>query len=432
MENNTNSNSSNIIKCPSCGHEFPVGDAFLSQAEDKIRKEYQKKMSQQAAIFNKQKQELDEEKKLFEEKKQKENELFKERLEKKLVEEKGKLKKETLEEFAEKIKELEEENQRRKKENNELKTREVELLKKEKQLKEEQEEFQLKMEKEMLEKRDEIANEIRKRENEKNELKFKEYEKKLEDQKYLIEEMQRKAEQGSMQMQGEVQEIALEELLKKLYPFDLIEEVPKGVKGADVIETVVNSLQQVCGKIIYESKRTKSFSETWIEKLKQDQRDQQAELAIIVTEVLPKDIDKFGRKDGVWICNYHEIEGLSFVLREMILKTFSVKSSQVNKGDKMELLYHYLTSDEFRQCVEAIVEGFSGLKSEIDREKRVMLKIWKEREKQIEKVIDNTINMYGSIKGIAGNAIGTVKALELPEYSEYDDDQEITINDVTN
>ncbi|HEY0088615.1 MAG TPA: DUF2130 domain-containing protein, partial [Candidatus Lokiarchaeia archaeon] len=341
MVRSTNLNSRYIIKCPSCGHEFPVGDAFLLQAEDKIRKEYQKKISQQAAIFNTQKQQLEDDKKQFEEKKQKENELFKERLEKKLIEEKEKLKKETQEEFDQKIKELEDENQRRKIENSKLKSHELELLKKEQQLKEDQEEYQLKMEKELLEKREEIINETKKKENEKNELKFKEYEKKLEDQKRLIEEMQRKAEQGSTQIQGEVQEIALEDLLKKLYPFDLVEEVLKGVKGADVIQTVVNSLQQVCGKIIYESKRRKAFSDTWIDKLKQDQRDQQAELAVIVTEVLPKDMNKFGRKDGIWICNYHEVEGLSFVLREMILKTFSISSSQVNKSDKMELLYHH-------------------------------------------------------------------------------------------
>jgi|AntAceMinimDraft_10_1070366.scaffolds.fasta_scaffold07609_2 hypothetical protein len=411
-------NSHNTIKCPSCGHEFPVGDAFLSQAEEKIRKEYQNKISQQAAVFNSQKQQFEKEKKEFEEKKEKENELFKETLEIKLVEQKAILEKETQEEFAERIKALEEENQKRKDENLKLKNREIQLLKKENELKEEKEEFQLKMEKELLEKRDEIATEVRKKENEKNELKFKEYEMKLDDQRKLIEEMKRKADQGSMQIQGEVQEIALEELLKKLYPFDIIEEVPKGLKGADVIQNVVNNMQQVCGKIIFESKRTKSFSETWLDKLKQDQRDQQAELAVIVTEVLPKDMDRFGRKEGVWICNYHEIHSLSFVLREMILKTYSAKSSQVNKGDKMELLYHYLTSDEFRQCVEAIVEGFSGLKIEIDKEKRAMSRIWKEREKQIEKVIDNTINMYGSIKGIAGNAIGSVKALELPGHTD--------------
>ena len=259
---------------------------------------------------------------------------------------------------------------------------------------------------------------IQKNVQEKAELTIKEYQKQFEDQKKLVEEMKRKAEQGSMQMQGEIQELALEDLLRALFPFDIINEVPKGVKGADVIQTVVNGLQQVCGKIIYESKRTKAFSEGWIEKLKEDQRNQQSDLAVIITEVLPKDMERFGRKDGVWICTYQEAKGVTFVLREMLLKTHSVKSAEENKGDKMELLYHYLTGVDFKQRVEAIVEGFSELKIDLDKEKRAMQKIWKTREKQIEKVITNTVDMYGAIKGIAGNAIQSVIALELPEPEE--------------
>lgn len=427
----------NQIKCPNCGHQFPVEDALFNQAEEQIRKEYEKKISQQAAIFNRQKEALDKEKDDFEKKKEKENELFKERLDKKIEEERSKLKKitdeeleqkvkqwneekerlkkNTQEQFEQKIKQLEEENEKRKSENKTLKEKELSILQKEVQLKEKQEEMQLEMEKKMLEKRDEIATEIRKKEQEKNDLRIKEFEKKLDDQKKLIEEMQRKAQQGSMQMQGEVQEIALEDLLRTEFPFDLIDEVPKGVRGADVIQTVVNPLQQICGKIIYESKRTKSFSDLWIEKLKDDQREQGAVIAVIVTEVLPKDMERFGRKDGIWICTYHDVKNLLFVLREMILREHAIRSSQENKGDKMELLYHYLVSDDFRQRVETIVEGFTTLKIEMDREKRAMQRIWKEREKHIEKVIGNTIDMYGSIRGIAGNAIAPVKALELGE-----------------
>jgi len=249
-------------------------------------------------------------------------------------------------------------------------------------------------------------------------MKNKELEKKLEDQKKLIDEMQRKAEQGSMQLQGEIQELALEDFLKAQFPFDIISEVPKGVRGADAIQSVINSLQQDCGKIIYESKRTKKFSDEWLEKLKNDQKNQQAEIAVIVTESMPKEMERFGQKNGVWICSFQEIKSLSFVLREMLIKTQSIRVAQENKGDKMEMLYIFLTSTEFRQQVEAIVDGFSQLKSDIDSEKRAMQKIWKEREKQIEKVMNNTIDMYGSIRGIAGNAIGTIQALELPAAKE--------------
>ena len=278
------------------------------------------------------------------------------------------------------------------------------------------------MQKKLLEKQEEIADEVRKKEQEKTELKLKEYEKKLEDQKKLVEEMQRKAEQGSMQMQGEVQELALEEILKSEFPFDSIEPVEKGIKGADVIQVVKNEFQQICGRIIYESKRTKSFSEGWIEKLKKDQRSIGAEISVIVSESLPKDMVKFGRKDGVWICTFPESKHVAFVLREMLLREYMVRSSVSNVGGKMESLYDYLTSEDFRQKVEAIVEGFSSLKNQIDNEKRAMQRIWKEREKQLEKVIENTIGMYGSIRGIAGSAIGSVPALELAS-GEMDEDQ---------
>jgi hypothetical protein len=230
--------------------------------------------------------------------------------------------------------------------------------------------------------------------------------------------MKRKSEQGSMQMQGEVQELALEEALTNLFPFDDIQPVPKGIKAADVIQNVRNEFQKVCGSIVYESKRTKAFSDSWIEKLKDDIIDTGANISVIVTESLQKDMTRFGMKEGVWICTFQEIQCVAFVLREMLLKEHFALSSIKNTGDKKELLYQYLTNDNFRQRVEGIVEGFNSIKIQIDQEKRAMQRIWKEREKQIDKVITNTIDMYSSIRGIAGSAIGTVKALELPGYVE--------------
>jgi hypothetical protein len=369
----------NQIKCPKCGFEFDVDRELEHQTEEKIKKELQSK-------FEEDKNKIAEEYKL-----------------------KGK------EEAETELKQLREDVEKKSKENIELKKKEIEILRKEKELKEKEEQLKIDIEKEFLSKAFEREQEIRKQESEKNELKNKELIKQLEDQKKLVEEMRRKSEQGSMQMQGEVQELALEELLRNQFPFDLINEVPKGIKGADCIQLVRNSFQQDCGKIIYESKRTKDFGKDWIDKLKDDQKNQQAEIAVIVTETMPKDMDRFGQKNGVWICNFQEIKSLSFVLREMLIKTQSVRVAQENKGEKMGLLYNYLTSLEFRQQVEAIVEGFTQLKTDIESEKRAMQRIWKEREKQIEKVINNTINMYGSIKGIAGTAIGTIKNLELPE-----------------
>jgi hypothetical protein len=392
------------IKCPNCGQEIDVNEILYHQLEEDFKKRYNLLLSE------------------IKEKEENINEQIKNRVEEKLKLEKELIKKEIQvkleEEEAEKFKTLQDELNEKSTKLKEFNKAKAEIEK----LKREKDELRESIEADAQRKINEIISrekeKIQKNVQEKAELTIKEYKKQFEDQNKLIEEMKRKAEQGSMQMQGEIQELALEDLLRALFPFDIINEVPKGVKGADVIQTVVNGLQQVCGKIIYESKRTKAFSEGWIEKLKEDQRNQQSDLAVIITEVLPKDMERFGRKDGVWICTYQEAKGVTFVLREMILKTHSVRSSEENKSDKMELLYHYLTGVDFKQRVEAIVEGFSELKIDLDKEKRAMQKIWKTREKQIEKVITNTIDMYGAIKGIAGNAIQSVKALELPEPEE--------------
>lgn len=236
-------------------------------------------------------------------------------------------------------------------------------------------------------------------------LKIKELEKQLDDQKKLADEMRRKAEQGSMQLQGEVQELALEELLKAAFPFDLISEVGKGVRGADCIQTVRNNFGQECGKIIYESKRTENFSNEWIEKLKTDKRSQGADIAVIVTRKMPKDFESFGEKDGVWICSFAEIKAVTFMLRDSLLKIFNAVKSQENKGDKMHLLYDYLTGSEFAEQWKAIREGFMSMKLSIQKERDAMEKLWKAREKQLEKVLLNAAHVRGSIEGISGTDV---------------------------
>jgi hypothetical protein len=255
---------------------------------------------------------------------------------------------------------------------------------------------------------------IRKSEQDRNELAFKELYKQLEDQKRLTEEMKRKQEQGSIQLQGEVQELAIEEWLAANFPLDTIEEIKKGARGGDCIQTVNTRTRQNCGTIYYESKRTKDFQPSWIEKFKSDIRNKGANLGVLVTEVLPSDLDRMGLKEGIWICTYDEFKGLCKVLRESIIQVSNALASQENKGDKMVLVYDYLTSNTFHMQIEAIVEGFTQMKIDLDSEKRSMQKNWKMREKQIEKVIDNTIDMYGSIKGIAGKAIQDIKLLDMP------------------
>jgi len=332
-----------------------------------------------------------------------------------LTQEKEKIEKTALETYEEEIKSLQEENEKRKTENKNLKEKEVALLRRENELKEKQEDMGLQIEKQMLERQKEIEDKARAKEREGFELEKIKLLKQIDDNKKLAEEMKRKAEQGSMQLQGEVQELALEELLSKIYPFDRIQEVPKGVRGADSIQTVINTMQQECGTIVYESKRTKNYSNDWIDKLKQDQITCKADIAVLVTEAYPSDMDRFGEKNGVWLCGFHEVKSLSFVLREMLIKTHSIKLSQENKGDKIELLYNYLTSTEFVQNIKRIVENYDAMLTQLNSEKKAMTKIWATREKQIWVVQENISALFGSIKGIAGKELETSDILQLPD-----------------
>jgi hypothetical protein len=297
--------------------------------------------------------------------------------------------------------------------------KELEFLKKEQELKTREAEMELSVQRKLQEERSKLTEEIRHLEIQKTaarenelQLKMKELEKQLDDQKKLAEEMKRKAEQGSMQLQGEVQELALEQLLRSSFPFDEISEVGKGIRGADCIMTVRNSYGQECGRIIYESKRTQSFSPEWIEKLKTDMRNQGAHVAVIVTQTMPKDMECFGEKNGVWICSFSEVRALSFVLRDGIIRVFNAAKSQENKGDKMQLLYNYLTSGEFSEQWKAIREGFLSMKQSIQKERDTMERLWKAREKQLEKVLLNAAHVRGSIEGIAGKDAIDVQLLE--------------------
>jgi len=415
------------IKCPNCGTDIDVQDILSHQLEEEIKQKYQSQIAEEKKKYETEQEKLKQEKLDFEQKKKKENELFQERLESQLKEEKkaievklkSKLKEEQSEQFEALQKELNEKSEQVK-ELNRSKA-EIEKLKREKgELKEAAEaEAQKKLNETLTTEKEKI----RKSEEEKNELRFKEMQKQLEDQKKLTEEMKRKQEQGSMQMQGEVQELAIEEWLATQFPLDTIEEIKKGARGGDCLQHVNTRSAQNCGTIYYESKRTKDFQPSWIEKFKADIRDKGATIGVLVTEVMPSDMDRMGLKDGIWICNYEEFKGLCAVLRESIVQLSTAISSQENKGDKMEMLYTFLTGNTFRMQVEAIVEGFTQMKSDLESEKRSMQRIWKQRDKQIEKVTANTIDMYGSIRGIAGNAVQSVKALELPGAGEDENEQ---------
>lgn len=420
---------SNNIKCPSCGSEFDVQHVLSADMEQKIKLQYEKQLQQNLELVNVQKRKLEEDQKLFEEKRKRENEMFQQKLQQEKLkmeaELQQQLRKSIAGDYENEMRLLKQNMQENEEKLKAARQKEYEFLKKEQELKNKEAELELQAQRKLQQERTLLIEEIRKIEAQKNEareldyqLKVKELEKQLEDQRKLAEEMKRKVEQGSMQLQGEVQELLLEELLKDHFLYDVIGEVGKGVEGADCIQIVRNHLGVDCGKIIFESKRTKTFNTNWIEKLKNDMRSQQADVAVLVTAVYPKEMSCFGEKDGVWICSFSEVIALTNALRHTIIRVADTKRSEENKGEKMHMLYNYLTGNEFRQNIETIVEGFLSMKNAISKERIQMEKIWKEREKQLEKVLLSTSGLYGSIKGIAGASIGDIPILEDGEQEE--------------
>src|SRR5690606_25611992 len=248
-----------------------------------------------------------------------------------------------------------------------------------------------------------------------------ELQKKLDDQTRLINEMKRKADQGSMQLQGEVQELALEEYLKSSFPRDVVEEIAKGKRGGDCLHVVRDPYDRVCGKILYESKRTKHFSHDWIGKLREDMRLQQADLGVIVTEALPEGMTRFGEIDGVWVCTFQEFKALALLFRFNLARIGEVLASQENKGEKTQMLYTYVTGIEFRQKLEAAFEAYNEMQEDLIREKSVIMSQWSRREKRLVKAMENLVSLYGDVRGIAGGAVQEIRSLEMHESAALEE-----------
>lgn len=401
-----------LIKCPQCSHEFQPDDAIRAELETRLRaqmKDWQQKKEEE---FKKKEDDFNE---LLKKKEQDAQKTLEEERKNVAAQIEQQLKKKLESDYETQMKFLQQQNKENEERLNEARKRELDFLKKEQEILNREKEMEIQMQKVLNEEKNRLSESIRKQEEERNHMRFKEYEKQLEDQKKLVEEMRRKAEQRSMQLQGEVQELALEELLKGTFPFDIISEVGKGVRGADCIQTVRNNLGQECGKIIYESKRTKDFNKDWVDKLKADMRGQVADLAVIVTQSMPKDMETFGELDGVWICSFAEVKAVAQVLRDSVLRVHNVSISQENKGDKMTLLYNYLTGQEFTEQWKAIREGFLSMKISIQKERDAMERIWKAREKQLERILLSSTHIRGSIDGIAGMDAIDINLLEEGE-----------------
>lgn len=402
------------VTCPNCNHVFPLEDAIQDELKDSLEKERADMRKKMEDYFRTKDADFKQKEEALKLSASQQEQQFKQQLAAALQQQQKELetamRKSIATDFENQLKLLQEAAADKEEKLKLARQKEMELLQKEQTLINKAAEAELNLQRQLVQEREKIKEQLQKEEQEKMGLKEEQYqlrmrelEKQIDDQKKLVDEMKRKAEQGSMQLQGEVQELMLEEILKTTFPFDAIEEVGKGVRGADCIQIIRNKFGNEAGKIIYESKRTKDFANDWIEKLKADMRTLGADVAIIVTQTLPKDMERFGEKDGVYICTFTEVRSVALLLRNALLKIYDTKKSEENKGDKMVMLYNYLTGNEFGEQWKAIREGFMAMKLSIQKERDAMERLWKVREKQLEKVMLNATHIRASIEGIAGS-----------------------------
>ncbi|MDR0581056.1 MAG: DUF2130 domain-containing protein [Holosporaceae bacterium] len=436
------------IICPNCKAEISVDDILHAQIEASLRKEYEEKQRQDKLMFEEKEAELSKKAEEIESAQKNINKLVADAVAK----EKGDLLKKTEEAettkrnadiavanaVKEQVTQREQEIQKQAKQDadNEkkqeielLKSRErdltekltiarneqIQLMDEKRKLQDDKEAFEIEKRKQLEEARDQIKEDADKRALDKYQTIFAQKDKALTDALRANEELGRKLEQGSQQSQGEVAELSLEEELGKTFIYDVVEPVPKGIRGADIIQKVRSSVGKDCGQIIWEIKNTKAWSDSWIQKLKDDQREVHADVAIIISSVLPEDVKTFALRDGVWVCDIHLAIPLALAIRDKLEAITREKGFAIGKNEKMDILYQYLTGVQFRQRIEAIVEAFSSMRQDIEKEKRYFTKKWASQEMQIKKILTNTAGVYGDIDGMV--SLPKIQSLEL-EYQE--------------
>jgi hypothetical protein len=289
----------------------------------------------------------------------------------------------------------------------------ADLIRKQRELDDARRELDLTIEKRVQEGLTVTRDQARKEAEESLKFKVMEKEQTIFSMQKQIEDLKRRAEQGSQQLQGEVQELELESLLRAKFPRDTIEPVPKGEHGGDALQRVMGPLGQSCGTILWESKRTRNWSDGWLVKLREDQRAAKAEIAVLVTQALPKDLDTFDLVDGVWVTPPRTAIPVALALRQMLTDVSLARQSSEGQQTKMEMVYQYLTGPRFRQRVQAIVEAFSSMREDLDKEKKAIMKQWAKREEQTERVLQATVGMYGDLQGIAGKTLQEIEGLEF-------------------
>jgi hypothetical protein len=403
------------ITCPKCGAELPLTEAISKQIQDRLRKQYDAEAEQQKKALAAREQAVE----------TKEGDLKRreETIVQTATEELERQKEKLLRAAAAKAGEalaleMADLKARVKEKDEELATfhkEQLQLMKEKRAIEDREARLELDVARRLDEERKQISQKASEEAVERFRLVVREKDEKIERMVDQIDEMKRRAEQGSQQLQGEVLELELEDMLREVFRLDSIAPVPKGMRGADVTQRVLRGDGRSCGTILWECKRTKAWSNSWIEKIKDNQREVGAEIAVIASEVLPDGVACIGVVDGVWVTGLATVIGLGTALRTNLIELANVRATHVGKEEKMEALYNYLSSPQFKQRVEGIVEAFRSLNEELDREKRAMSGIWARREKQIERVIANTTGMYGDMQAIAGASMQQIEALNLTE-----------------
>ena len=415
------------IKCPSCQTEISIDDVLTHQIEDSIRTKFEAEQKKKDEEFDLKQKDLDDQKKKIDDARTNVKQFIDQGVAKELEIEKGKLKntvKEEVEkEMAGEFKMMSDKLEENTKKLDEARQNELELRKAKIQMEEDKKNFELDKQRQLDNEREKIAEEAGKKASEEQQYKIKELAKQLQDAGKMNDDLKRKLQQGSQQTQGEVLELELEELLKHEFPRDEIVAVAKGKNGADVNQIVYDNNGHKCGTIVWESKQAQSWTEGWVAKLKGDQRNIKAEIAVIVTTCLPKDMKKIGQREGIWVTDFDSVVGMATAFRTNLLQLTALKLANIGKDEKTEMLFNYLTGAGFNQRVEAIVESFKSMRNDIQKEKDAYTKIWAKREMQISQVINNTIGMYGDLEGLTGQSMPKIDILELPSG----DDEQLEI-----
>jgi len=410
------------ITCPKCGTQIEVTEVLSSQLREQLRKEFEEEARRKEQDLATREQALRDQKTALEASQKSLDSQVETRLAKERDTLFAKAQAKAKEELALELKDQESELADTKTKLQQAQQAELDLRKQKRELEEQKRELDITLQRTLDEEREKIREAAKKQAAEERALKDAEKDKLIGDLKRQIDDLKRKSEQGSQQAQGEVLELELESLLGQQFPFDAIEAVPKGVHGGDMLQHVHDHNGRDCGAILWESKRTKNWSDAWLPKLRDDQRAAKAQLAVLVSLELPKDVSTFARREDVWVTNWPCALSLAHALRSGLIEVAGAKAAAQGQHGKMELLYNYLSGSEFRHRVEGIVEAFMTLRDDLESEKRAMQRAWAKREKQLERAVAHTAGFYGDLSGIFVGSLPKIEHLELPALADHSSD----------